>query len=70
MVSKQGIEQKYFDVRSIVATSNMFERLFFKAEYFLSDRLKGIMPANFEPQIVLHLNADLWTVEEIYEILQ
>ncbi len=60
----------YIDMRCIVPTSNMCERLFSKAGYTLNDRRQGTLPANFEAQMFLHANCSLWGPAEVAESLK
>ena len=65
-----GNSGQYVDLKFIRPTSNLCERLFSKAGFALNSRRRAVLPANFESQIFLHVNADLWGLPEINEILQ
>ena len=51
---------QYVDPRFILPTTNICERLFSVAGNALSDRRQGILPANFEKQMFLKVNQELW----------
>lgn len=55
----------YVDVRFSLPTSNLRERFFSTAGHALGDTRKNILPANFEIQIFLLMNSDLWNAEEV-----
>ena len=57
-------ERSYHDLRFLMLTYNICERLFSKAGCVLDDRRMGSLPVNLESQILLHLNQDLWSVED------
>lgn len=59
---------KFITTRFIVPTSNAYERLFFSAGFANGDRRKGILPANFEIHIFLHVNSALWSLEDVNKI--
>eukprot|EP00171_Calliarthron_tuberculosum_P003101 IDg3101t1 len=59
---------KYIDTRFLVPTSNICERLFSRVGYALSQRRRGICPANLESQMFLHLNCDLWGKSEVNQL--
>ncbi len=59
----------FMDLRCIRPTSTLRERLFFVAGYALNDRLKRILPMNFERQIFLHANSDLWDISDVNDIV-
>lgn len=61
---------KYIDIRFLLPTSNLCERLFSKAGYAFNERRRGILPSNFESQIFLNLNRDLWSAEDIPRLSQ
>jgi len=65
-----AVNTEYLDLRFIVLTSNMCERLFSKAGCALSDRRKSLAPVNFEQQIYLHANANLWDLREVDKLVQ
>lgn len=69
-VDNQKSSDGYVDMRFILPTSNLCERLFSIAGYAMSDRRKNMLPANFESQLFLHINARLWGIQEVHEILQ
>ena len=60
----------YLDLRFILATSNICERLFSVAGYTLSDRRKSLLPVNFEIQLFLNVNARFWSIADIYELIK
>ncbi|RHY05928.1 hypothetical protein DYB37_012316 [Aphanomyces astaci] len=55
----------YMDCRFIRPTSNMCERFFSWAKYALNDRRRGTSPQNFEQQMFLKVNSDLWDVSDV-----
>lgn len=59
----------YMDTHFLLPTSNICERLFSKAGHALSDRRGRIMPSNFEEQIFLHVNSDLWGISDVSKSL-
>ena len=60
----------YMDTRFLLPTSNICERLFSKCGHVLTNRRKGLMPANLESQIFLHFNRDLWNTKDIQKLTQ
>ena len=62
-------DAKYMDLRFIVPTSNICERLFSKAGYGLDSRRQNTLPSNFELQMFLHANNDLWGIKEVNDLL-
>lgn len=62
-------ESKYIDTRFVVATSNMCERLFSIGGAAMGTRRKGMLPSSFEEQLFLYVNAFLWGVKEVHEIV-
>jgi hypothetical protein len=68
---QKKVEKSHFiDVCFIRPTSNLCERLFSKAGYALVDRRMGVSPSNFEAQIFLHVNSDLWNIEDVQELFK
>lgn len=65
-----SISSKYTDLRFLVPTSDLCERLFSTFLNALSDRIKGLRPSNLEMQIFLHPNSSLWVLEKMAEIMQ
>lgn len=61
---------EYVDMRFIVPTFNIFERLFSIAGYTINDRRKGALPSNIEMQLFHHDNARMWSVKEEDDMLQ
>ncbi len=58
----------YVDTRVVVPTSNMCERLFHVAGYALNGRRKRILPMNFEAQIFLLENREMWSISTVNRI--
>ena len=56
---------RYMDLSFVIPTSNLCERFLSKSGYALSDCQKGILPANFENQLLLHVNFDNWSIDDI-----
>lgn len=63
-----GQKSSYLSLDFILPTSNICERLFSKAGYAIGDRRKALIPQNFESQIFLHSNADLWGVSDLSDL--
>lgn len=61
--------QEYGDVRFILPTTNGVERLFSKCRQALTDYRKCISPTNFEAQLFLHANRDLWSLNDVNNIV-
>lgn len=59
---------KYMDTRFVLATSNICERLFSRMGYTMTDRRRGLTPANLEAQIFLNLNSDLWGIDDVNKL--
>ena len=51
---------KYMDLRFILPTSNIVERLFSSAGYAYNDMRKALIPANLEEQFFLKANKKYW----------
>ena len=66
---RNSTNPNYMDLRFIVPTSNLCERLFSRAGYALGDRRKSISPMNFEQQIFLNANSYLWSVADLNEVV-
>ena len=58
------------DPRFILPTTNTCERLLSVAGNALSDRRQEIHPANFEKQMFLKVNDELWKIEYINEVIR
>ena len=56
---------QYLDLRFMVPTSNLCERLFSKAGYSLGNRRGNILPTSFEEQIFLHVNSKMWSIDDV-----
>ena len=65
----QGSSTEYLDLRFLIPTSNICERLFSKAGNNFNERRMLILPINAESQMFLHLNTDLWNIDTVKEIL-
>lgn len=61
---------RYMDLRFVLPTSNICERMFSKAGYALHYRRKSINPESFEEQMFLHANQKLWNISELNSILE
>lgn len=59
---------KYIDLRFILPTPNMCQRLFSKAVYALNSRREGFLPTNFNCQLLLLVNARLWGMVAVHEM--
>eukprot|EP00171_Calliarthron_tuberculosum_P021824 IDg21824t1 len=62
--------ENFLDVRFIVPTSNICERLFSTAGNTLRDRRKSISPMNLEIQLFLHINSDLWGISDVNTVVK
>lgn len=63
-----GKGRQFEDLRFLLPTSNICERLFSKAGHVLNDPRMALLPANFEVQLFLHLNRDLWSVHDFNQL--
>ena len=59
----------YRDVRFVVPTSNMVERLFSKAKLVYTDRRQSLLPINFEMVLFLAVNQCLWDAKLVDEAM-
>lgn len=62
-------KSKYVDMRFIVSTSNICDRLLSITGYALNDLRKAVLPANIEMKLFLHANPPLWDLLNVHEIL-
>ncbi len=60
----------YIDLRFLLPTSNICERLFSKAGQALCKRRKGTSPVGFEQQLFLHVNFEVWDISDVNAIVQ
>lgn len=60
---------RYFNPLFLVPTSKIYERLFSKAGYALNNRLQGIILANFETQMFLHVAKNCVVLGDISKVL-
>ena len=60
---------EYIDLRFLIPSSNICERIFCKAGFSFSERRMAIVPLPAESQIFLHLNMDLWNIDTVEELL-
>ncbi len=69
---KLGISEDdgYMDVRFLIPTSNICERLFSQAGFCLNERRLATLPINAESQMFLRLNMNLWNIDTVNEILR
>ena len=67
--SSVGGQSDYIDLSFIVPTSNICERLFSVVGYGLNSRWQSVLPSNFESQLFLHANKQLWGVSEVNKIM-
>lgn len=61
---------KYMDLRFLLPTSNMCERLFSIAGHCLTDKRQRVLPANFESQIFLYVNRNYWGIKEVAQVMK
>lgn len=62
-------KEEFFDTRLIVPTSNACERLYSKYHFPLTDCRRAVSPLQFEAQVFLNVNRDLWTITEVTEVV-
>lgn len=62
-------KSRYLDLRFILATSNLCERLFSLAGHAIGSRRKGSLPSNIESQLFLNVNSGYWGISEVHEML-
>lgn len=62
--------KNFINLRFLLPTSNICERLFSVAGNALHSRRAGLSPVSFEGQLFLHLNNDLWGPKEVGSILK
>ncbi len=60
----------YRSVKHITPTSNIVERLFSRAKLIMTDRRKHMDPDNLDMLLCLRMNYDLWTAEDIENIMR
>ena len=67
---KLGISEDddYMDVRFLIPTSNICERLFSQAGACLNERRLATLPINAEFQMFLRLNMNLWNIDTVNDI--
>ncbi|RHZ18021.1 hypothetical protein DYB31_006517 [Aphanomyces astaci] len=63
-------EGKFLDCRCIVPTSNICERFFSATKRAIGDHRCGLLPKNFESQMFLYANADMWGMDDVQKIMQ
>lgn len=56
---------KYCELRFLLPTSNVCERLFWKVGHVFNDRCRSFNPANLESKIFLHANGDMLGVSDL-----
>jgi hypothetical protein len=74
ILKKQKLEavsssSSYVDLKFLIPTSNICERLFSKAGFSFNQRRMSVLPINTESQMFLHLNSSLWDIAIVKEIL-
>lgn len=55
LLNSTAAPSEYMDLRFLLPTSNIFERLFSKSGFVLNDLRKGILPCQIESQMFLHV---------------
>ncbi|KAF0705416.1 hypothetical protein AaE_014524 [Aphanomyces astaci] len=63
-------ENKFLDDRFIVPTSNICEGFFAATKRAIVDRRCGLLPKNFESQMFLYVNTDMWGMDDVQKIMQ
>lgn len=61
--------ENYMDLRFIVPTSNMCERLFSQSRRAVTDYRKSMSPVSLEAQMFLYGNSNLWSIHDVNEIV-
>lgn len=64
-----GSSSTYMDPHFLLPTSNMCERLFSKAGWALSERRSQTLPSNFESQMFLNINRELWGGKDVNDLV-
>lgn len=59
----------YVNLSFLRPTSTLRKCVFSETKYALSEFWKRILPANFESQIISHINRSLWTVDDVTKAL-
>lgn len=62
-------KSKYLDLRFILASSNICERVFSAAGYGIGPRRKRTLLQNIESQLFLNVNANFWLTTDIHKML-
>ena len=57
------------DLRFLIPTTNICERLFSKARFSFNQRRMSVLPINAESQMFLHLYSSLWDIAIMKDIL-
>ena len=74
ILKKQKLEavsssSSYIDLRFLIPTSHICERLFSKAGFSFNQRRMSVLPINAESQMFLYLNSSLWDIAIVKDIL-
>ena len=72
-LKKQKLSQShggYMDCRFLCPTSNLCERFFSSAKFAIGDRRCRMTPKNFEEQLFLRANSNLWSLEDVQEMMR
>jgi hypothetical protein len=65
MMEEHGPKTKYINLRFLLSTSNVVERLFCLARLILTDQLKSMSPIVFEAMLYLQKNREYWSVIDV-----
>lgn len=66
----EPVDNPYMDLRFILPTSNIVERVFSKAKLVYSDRRQRLMPVTFEAIMFLAVNRHLWDASMVEETIR
>ena len=66
----EPVDNPYMDLRFILPTSNIVERVFSKAKLVYSDRHQRLMPVTFEAIMFLAVNRHLWDASMVEETIR
>ncbi|KAH9115273.1 hypothetical protein AeMF1_010684 [Aphanomyces euteiches] len=68
-LKRKKTEATYCDLRFLLPTSNVCERLFSRVKNAFGDRHQTVLPINCEAQVFLNANSFLWDVHDINTIV-
>jgi hypothetical protein len=68
-IDKDRNTSAYRSLKHISPTSNIVERLFSRAKLIMTDRRKHMDPDNLDMLLCLRMNSDLWSAEDIENVM-